>query len=375
MKGISTASLLITNFQLLISYYCLILLFALLPVKVIIFKLINIYPILLMKRWTLFSGLILPVAMLLLTILFGTAGYMVIEHFNLLESLYMTVITISTVGFTEVRQLSDTGRIFTICLILINLGLFTYFVTLLTRFFSDGEFIKLYKQIKMENSIQQLRQHVIICGFGRNGKESAQILFNNKIPFVVLEEKNELEKDIEFEVPYFMKGDATKDEVLLEAGIKNARALITSLPVDADNLFVVLTAKQLNPNLKVISRASQDSSVKKLKIAGADNVIMPDKIGGAHMATLVMLPDVVEMLSIMSTQSTNQFRVAEVQANKIISLGELDMWNKTSCTILGIKTEGNNYIVNPGAAYQINPGDGLIVMGSDDQIEKAKKLV
>jgi voltage-gated potassium channel len=287
----------------------------------------------------------------------------------------MTVITISTVGFAEVKPLSEAGRIFTIFLILVNLGLFTYFVTLLTRFFSDGEFSKLYKQIKMENSINQLRQHVIICGFGRNGKESAQILFNNKIPFVVLEEKNELENDLEFSVTHFMKGDATKDEVLLEAGIKNARALITSLPVDADNLFVVLTAKQLNPALKVISRASQDSSVQKLKIAGADNVIMPDKIGGAHMATLVMLPDVVEMLSILSTQNNDEFRVAEIQSSKKITLGELDMWSKTNCTILGIKNTVNNYTINPGASYQINPGERLIVMGSDEQIEKAKKLL
>lgn len=328
-----------------------------------------------MKRWRLFYRLIIPVAMLLLTILFGTAGYMVLENFSFLESLYMTVITISTVGFTEVRPLSDAGRIFTIFLVLVNLGLFTYFVTLLTRFFSDGEFVKLYKQIKMENSIQQLKEHVIICGFGRNGKESAQILFNNKMPFVVLEEKNELEKDLEFEVPYFMKGDATKDEILLEAGVKNARALITSLPIDADNLFVVLTAKQLNPAIKIISRASQDSSVKKLKIAGADNVIMPDKIGGAHMATLVMLPDVVEMLSIMSTKNNESFRVAEIAAGKNISLGELDMWNKTNCTILGIKTAGNHYTVNPAAAYKIKPGDRIIVMGSDVQIEQAKKLV
>ena len=327
------------------------------------------------KRLRLFSRLILPIAMLVLTILFGTAGYMAIESFSFLEALYMTVITISTVGFTEVRPLSESGRIFTIFLILVNLGLFTYFVTLLTRFFSDGEFTKLYKQIKMENSIQQLQQHVIICGFGRNGKESAQILFNNKIPFVVLEEKNELETDLDFDVSYFMKGDATKDEVLLEAGIKNARALITTLPVDADNLFVVLTAKQLNPNVKVISRASQDSSVKKLKIAGADNVIMPDKIGGAHMATLVILPDVVEMLSIMSTHSTDRFRVAEIQSNKNISLGELDMWSKTNCTILGIKNPGNHYTINPDASYQINPGERLIVMGSDEQIEKAKKLL
>lgn len=261
--------------------------------------------------------------MLVLTILIGTAGYIIIENLSFLEALYMTVITISTVGFAEVKPLSEAGRIFTIILILLNLGLFTYFVTLLSRFFSDGEFSKLYKQIKMENSINHLQQHVIICGFGRNGKESAQILFNNKIPFVVLEQKNEKETDLGFEVDHFLKGDATKDGALLEAGIKNARALITSLPVDADNLFVVLTAKQLNPNIQVISRASQDSSVNKLKIAGADNVIMPDKIGGAHMATLVMLPDVMEMLSIMSTQSNDHFRIAEIKANKTITLGEL----------------------------------------------------
>lgn len=328
-----------------------------------------------LKKLRLFSRLFWPISMLMLNILFGTAGYMVIENFRFLEALYMTVITIATVGFTEVRPLTDDGRIFTILLILLNIGLFTYFVTLFGRFFSDGEFTKLYNQINMENSIKQLKQHVIICGFGRNGKESAQILHNNKIPFVVLEEKNDLEKDLEFSVPYFVKGDATKDEVLLEAGIINARALIITLPLDADNLFVVLTARQLNPGIKVISRASQDSSVKKLKIAGADNVIMPDKIGGAHMATLVMLPDVVEMLSIMSTQSNKSFRVAEILANKNTSLGDLDLWKKTNCTILGIKNPDNHYTINPDSAYQINAGERLIVMGSDEQIEKAKKML
>jgi voltage-gated potassium channel len=137
----------------------------------------------------------------------------------------------------------------------------------------------------------------------------------------------------------------------------------------------VLTAKQLNPGIKIISRASQDTSVKKLKIAGADNVIMPDKIGGAHMATLVMLPDVVEMLSIMSTQNNEQFRIAEIQVKKELSLGELDLWSKTNCTILGIKIAGNHYTINPDAACLVKPGEGLIVMGSDEQIEQAAKLL
>jgi voltage-gated potassium channel len=329
----------------------------------------------LIKRLNLFKGLFPPLILLGGLMFLGTIGYMLIEGFNFLEALYMTVITIASVGFQEVHPLSETGRMFTIFLILINLGLFTYFITLLSRYFFDLEFIKKYKQITMENSIQKLQGHVIICGFGRNGKESAQILHDNKIPFVILEEKNELDTDLDFEVKYFMKGDATKDETLLEAGINNARAIIITLPVDADNLFVVLTAKQLNPNITIISRASQDSSIKKLKIAGASNVIMPDKIGGAHMATLVMLPDVVELLSMMGTINNTEFRVAEISAQKSIALSELDLWKKTNCTILGIKDQANNYTINPSSAYHINPGERLIIMGSDEQIANAKNFV
>ena len=329
----------------------------------------------LLKRLNLFKGLLQPLILLVGLTLIGILGYMLIEDFTFLEALYMTVITVASVGFNEVKPLGSTGQIFTIALILVNLGLFTYFITLLSHYFFDLEFVKKYKMIKMENSIKKLENHVIICGFGRNGKESAQILHDNKIPFVVVEEKHELENNLNFEVKYFMKADATKDEVLLEAGINNARAVLITLPVDADNLFVVLTAKQLNPNVTIISRASQDSSIKKLKIAGASNVIMPDKIGGAHMATLVMLPDVVEMLSIMSTRNNTGFRVAEIKTQKSISLSELDLWKKTNCTILGIKDKDNHYAINPLSSYCINPGESLIVMGSDEQIDSAKKLV
>ncbi len=327
------------------------------------------------KRLQLFKRLFIPIVLLCCLSLSGTFGYMLIENYNFLEALYMTIITVASVGFNEVHPLSDAGRIFTIFLIVINLGLFTYFISLLSRYFFDAEFIKKYKMINMENKIHHLSNHVIICGFGRNGRESAQILYNNKIPFVVLEDKDEPAGDLNFEVTHLIKGNATRDEVLLEAGIKKARALISTLPVDADNLFVVLTARQLNPELTIISRASQDTSVNKLKIAGANNVIMPDKIGGAHMATLVMLPDVVELISILGTRSNQLFRVAELKVEKSISLQELDLWRKTNCTILGIKGEGNKYIINPLSSYIINPGERLIVMGSDEQIQEAKKNI
>ncbi len=305
----------------------------------------------------------------------GTIGYIIIEKYNFIDALYMTVITIGSVGYAEVKPLSNAGRVFTIILILVNLGLFTYFITMLSRYFFDMEFVKKYKLLKMEASIQKLDNHVIICGFGRNGKESAKVLYQNKTPFVVLEEKNDLEAELGFEVKYFLKGDATKDEDLMEAGIVNAKAIIITLPVDADNLFIVLTAKQLNPNITIITRASHDSSAKKLKIAGADNVIMPDKIGGAHMATLVLLPDVVELLSMMSTRNSAEFKVEELKAKKSITLSELNLWNKTGCTILGIKDETNNYTINPSADYQIYPELRIIVMGSNSQISEAKKII
>ncbi|HET9057515.1 MAG TPA: NAD-binding protein [Chitinophagaceae bacterium] len=326
------------------------------------------------KRWKLFLPLIVALSMLGVVVVVGVFGYILIENYNFLDAVYMTVITIASVGFQEVHPLSDMGRIFTTLLILINLGLFTYFITLLSRFFLDGEFNRRYKLVKMENAINKLQNHVIICGFGRNGRESAQVLYSNNIPYVVIEEKIEKPDDLNFEVPYFLKGDATKDEVLKEAGIEKARALIITLPVDADNLFVVLTARQLNPSLTIISRASQDTSVNKLKIAGANNVIMPDKIGGAHMAALVMIPDVVEFISLLTTKNNEAFRVAELIVNKSSRLGDLDVWNKTGCTILGVKNY-NQYIINPEPGFSINKGERIIVMGSKTQINKAKELV
>lgn len=326
------------------------------------------------KRWQLFLPLLAPIFMLGFIILTGVAGYMIIEGFNFLDAVYMTVITIASVGFQEVHPLNAAGKIFTTFLILFNLGLFTYFITLLSRFFLDGEFIRRFKLVKMEQSIQKLQDHVIVCGFGRNGRESAQVLHNNNIPFVVVEEKFEQPEDLSFPVPYFIKGDATKDLALEEAGIHTAKAIIITLPVDADNLFVVLTARQLNPQIKIISRASHDTSVNKLKIAGADNVIMPDKIGGAHMASLVMIPDVVEFISLLTLKNNQAFKVAELEIKHSIAIGELDLWKKTGCTILGVKNKGH-YKLNPSADFVINPAERLIVMGGDEQIKKAKQLL
>jgi voltage-gated potassium channel len=301
----------------------------------------------------------------------GVLGFSVLEHYSLLDALYMTVITISTVGYKEVHPLSDTGKVFAMILIVTNLGLFTYIISTFTSFFLDGEFRKHLKIRKMERSIEALRGHVILCGYGRNGRAAAQLLRQHNKPFVVIEKHLTDKQHIDF----YVEGDATKEEVLIEAGVANASAIITTLPLDAENLYIVLTARQLNGDMKVISRASDDQAVKKMKIAGADNVIMPDKIGGAHMATLVLSPDVKEFMDMISSQGFDGTTIQELTSNKAIPLNELDPWRATGATILGIKDKHNKYIMNPGYQDRLETGDKIMVMGSKEQIAALQALV
>ena len=300
---------------------------------------------------------------------------MLIEHYTLLDSLYMTVVTLSTVGYREVQPLSEPGKVFTIFLIVVNLSTFTYFITQLSAYFLDGEFASTYKLYKMKNSINELEGHIIICGFGRTGREAAKLFHNGKQEFVIIEKEESRKDDLTFDVNFLLKDDATRDETLMEAGILKAKALLTTLPEDADNLYVVLTARDLNPKLKIISRASHDSSVRKLKTAGASNVIMPDKIGGAHMATLVLNPDIKEFVDLMATQGDEQFNISEIESSKSILLEDLNCWKITGATILGVRTAEGGYFLNPSSKTQLHPGNRLIAMGSRDQLNKLQELV
>jgi voltage-gated potassium channel len=223
---------------------------------------------------------------LFFTIGIGVAGFMVIEDYNFTEAFYMTMITVSTVGFEEVRQLSQQGMIFTSFLIIISFGLFAYFITSTTKFMLDGEFRQYLKRRKMEKDLKNLKGHVIVCGFGRNGKQAAiELLLHNEKIVVIEKEQDIIDIDSSSEIWKnknfnFVNGDAVHEDLLIKAKIEVAKALITTLPNDADNLFIVLTAREMNKSLTIISRASEDHSDIKLKRAGATNVIMPDKVGG-----------------------------------------------------------------------------------------------
>lgn len=317
----------------------------------------------------------LAIYLLLGAVVIGTVGFIVIEEYNLLDAFYMTIITLGTVGFSEVNPLSAEGKIFTIFLIITGLVIFGFFITQISRYFLDGEFIRYYKFYKMKKEIGQLTGHTIICGFGRNGREAARVLKKTNSELVIIETDEQKIHDYQSEdAYYFLKSDATRDETLISAGINSARAIITTLPDDALNVFVCLTAKELNPNIKIISRATHVSSIKKLKNAGATNVIMPDKIGGAHMAMLVNNPDIEEFIDIMSTSTGDDFIIKEITSEKQFIVGEIDCWRKTGATIIGIKSTENKYILNPGANESISPGDGIIIMGSKSQINNSLLL-
>ncbi|MCE3280731.1 MAG: Potassium uptake protein TrkA family [Bacteroidetes bacterium] len=293
----------------------------------------------------------------------------------------MTIITVATVGFQEVHPLSQDGRIFTSFLIITSFGTFAYAVTSISNYIAEGKFNEYFKHVKVTAAIEKLEDHVIICGFGRNGRQAAHVLKKHNTRFVVIEEKKEVIDTITHRhSDLVIHGDGTHDEILERAGIKKAKAIITTLPFDADNLFIVLSARTLNPKLIIISRASEDNSDKKLKLAGADNVIMPDKIGGAHMASLVMKPDVMEFLDFITGQGGDNIRLEEITFENLSdefknkTIRELEVRNRSGANIIGFKTGNGEYVINPNADTKIIPDAKLFVLGTTEQITKLKEL-
>lgn len=335
-----------------------------------------------MDSLSLRSKIILAFGLICIPITVGVTGYMVIEKARFLDALYMTITTVATVGYGEVFPLSEAGRVFTIFLIIGNLGIFAYALTLISRFLVEGNFFIQFTRLRMESKIQKLSGHVIVCGFGRNGQAACDMLKLHDIDYVILESKKELlELYINNEHHFFLNEDATKDEALLLAGISRARALITTLPNDADNVFVTLTAKGLNPDLLIISRASDTSSFSKLKRAGASNVIMPDKIGGAHMASLVLRPDVKEFVDILSGQGGADVQLEEFQVEMLTghlkgkNIVDLNIRKLTGANVIGLRKADGSYIVNPNINLPLEAGMKLIILGNTEQMNSLKKML
>jgi K+ transport systems, NAD-binding component len=261
--------------------------------------------------------IIFAIGILTAILLFGVVGYMHIEGYTFTEAIYMTIITIGTVGFKEVRPLSTTGMWFTMMLIVFSLGLFAFAISLLTKTSFRKKFsVNITSEAKMEKTYnQKLHDHVIVVGYGRNGSQAVEELVYNNIPVVVIENRPKVIQYMQANPKIvYIEGDATEDSTLLKAGVDRAKALITALASDADNLFVVITAREMNPHLKIISRASAIANDKKLKLAGASNVIMPDKVGGQKMAKLVIQPDLHEFVETLCCKGLAMFRFTKLPA-------------------------------------------------------------
>lgn len=312
----------------------------------------------------------------------GVTGYMVIEGDNFLNSLYMTIITISTVGFGEIHKLSTPGKIFTMVLILSSFGTYAIAISIITTYFVEGQMAGFFARGgRKKTNVTRMNKHIIICGYGRNGQQAAQELIAHKQAFIIIESNHDvimhhLNEDIRF-----VEGDATSDDVLEKANINKAAALITTLPNDADNTYVTLTARALNSSLLIISRATNESSEKKLKVAGANNVIMPERVGGAHMATLVANPDVVEFLDRLSIHGDEPTNLEEIICNNItsddfeFSIREIGIRSKTGANIIGIKTSEGEFILNPSTKIKVNRGTKLFVLGTSEQISSMKNMI
>ncbi|RLD93550.1 MAG: potassium channel protein [Bacteroidetes bacterium] len=323
----------------------------------------------------------LTLGLLLSVVVIGTIGYSLLG-FTTSEAIYQTIITIATVGFEEVHQLDNTGMWFTSFLVVVSIGIFFYAVTSFTRYIVEGVFMNTYKDSKVKRKIEKISDHVVICGYGRNGKQAAIELQEHNVKVVIIENDPEIIQGLRDTADtLYVEGDAADEEALKLTHLESAQAMITTLPQDADNLFVVLSAKELNPHLKIISRASLDNSDVKLKRAGATNVIMPDKIGGQRMAKLVAQPDIVEFIDNLLLQSADNVVLEEISCKDLAacfagkSIIELDIRNSSGANIIGLKREDKSYLINPLPETTLSSTDQLFALGTKAQIDHLRKTI
>lgn len=327
------------------------------------------------------SKLFIAFVLLIFIGLIGVVGYMAIEEYSILEAAYMTVITVATVGFKEVRPLSDEGLLFTIFLIIFSFGIFAYSLSTITSHFVEGRLKTLFNNNRKTGGLKKMKDHTIVVGYGRNGQQTAHDLLDHHQKVVIIEKSHDLITAHQTDKVVFVEGDATEDDVLETAVIQKAAALITTLPIDADNLYVVLTARSLRSDMQIISRASHESSVKKLMTAGASHVVMPEKVGGTYMASLVAKPDLAEFFHRLSIEGNEGVNLVEVMCAELPNefqnktIHDLSIRRLTGANIVGFKTPDGEYIINPGPDTVMLREAKLFVLGTPAQIENVKHII
>jgi voltage-gated potassium channel len=323
--------------------------------------------------------IILSAGLIVLVISFGTAGYMGIEGWNFFDSFYMTIITLTTVGYREIHDLSLHGQIFTVILIIVGVGTVLYALSTGAKFVLEGELQEIYGRKRLEKKLKDLRDHYIVCGYGRMGKIIARELKHEKLKFVVIEKNDVIVDPDEKEETFIVQGDATKDELLKRAGIEKAKCLISVLPTDAENLYVVLSARGLNTGLLIVARAGEEGSEQKLLRAGADRVVSPYHIGGLRIAHTVLKPAVVDFIEYATKSGHIDLQIEEItiQEGSGLAMQTLDqcgIGRDLGIIIVAIKQKSGEMKFNPTFRTIIEAGDTLIAVGETSRLKKLEDM-
>jgi len=321
------------------------------------------------------NNLKLALIFILVLIAIGTTGFHLLEGWDSLEAFYTTVMTLTTVGYGDFAPKTRGGMLFTVMLVIFGVGTMLYSVGLVSRIMVEGRLLQLMGRGRMEKTIERMNNHYIICGCGRIGMLIARELAAEKVPFVVMDNNPEAIQRIQEEDFVYFRGDATHDKCLIGAGIKRARGIVCVLPSDAQNLYVILTAKELNPNIWILSRSEEESSEHRLLRAGADRVMSPYTLGGNRMAMAILRPAMLDFIEITTRRQSLELRMDELEiceGSPLIgkSLEESEIRQRYGLIIVAVKKDSGKMIFNPVASYVIQSGDKLIALGEEDNVAK-----
>lgn len=324
--------------------------------------------------------LLFSILMLLVVVLFGIFGYTWIEGWDLLDSLYMTIITLSTVGYGEVREIGPSGRVFTVLLIVFGLFTITYIVGLVAETLVAGEIRSVLGRRKVSKKIKSLRDHYIICGYGRIGSIICKGLTRKAIPLMVIEKDEQVQEQLEEDEILYLQGDATHEETLLEAGIAKAKGLVSVVSSDAENVYICLTARGLSPRLYILSRAEDEASERKLLRAGANKVILPYILGGRRMVQAIIRPTVSDFLESAVHDQSFELAIEEISVgedSRLVnqSLVDSGIRQEMDVIIIGIKQKAGTMIFNPSSQTKIQSDDILIAMGRNKDLETLRRVL
>jgi voltage-gated potassium channel len=324
--------------------------------------------------------LLVPAIVILIVFSAGIIGYMWIEGWSFLDSIYMTIITLSTVGYGEVHDVGPGGRIFTVFLILFGIMLITYTAGWVTKNFIEGELRAIFGRRKLGKQIKSLRDHYIICGYGRIGKIIYQELSMRSIPLVVIEKDEQERKGLEHDDILYLDLDATQEETLVEAGVHRAKGLISVVGSDPENVYICLTARGLNHELYILSRAEDEGSETKLLQAGANKVILPYRIGGRRMAQAIIRPTVSDFLESAIHDHSYELNIEEITVGEDshlnnLTLVESGIRQEMDIIIIGIEQKDLTMVFNPSSQTKIVAGDILIAMGRNRDLERLRAVL